>query len=712
MKAIKYGKLGTLLALGLMVLAPAAQAQINSNAYTESLLPPSSGWRSTYPMAMNDKGHVVGALLNYPPLTYSGFFWSAETGTIDIGASMGQSIQWAYAVNNHDQVAVAIDGTDSALWSPTSGTVKIPGMSVPLGINDAGMVAGRNDQGNAVIWSASGGMVTINSAVSAATGINNSGQVVGWYGNNYWGPAEAFFWSKATGFIDIGPGFAGDTSRSIAINDNGLVVGWYNNQGDCVDVFVWSKATGRKDLHLGLPPGPLAGEQDNYVPQAAVNNQGQAMGVWEDSGADAHAFLWRQATGTIDLPLTVTPFNGYPAYGLNNLGQIYTPPTYTSRDGYVVYPFSLQITPGQVKAGLPATGVVRIPLAGASDITVKLSSSNKGVTVPATVTIPAGKTKATFPITTAANTANDLVTISTKYNDWPFSQKLLISPVVKSLSLSPSTVIAGGSTTGTVTLRSKAVADSPVTLSSASKDATVPATVIIPAGATSATFPVTTAATVASDESVTIKASSGGASATGSLVIQAVKVASVTFSPAGVTSGAKTTATVTLNHTASVDVPIALTGQSSVASFPSSVTIPAGSSSATFTVKGGAVTSETQVPIQATSGLNGTFSTGMLTVDPATAFTMSLNPWTVKSGKTSVLTVSLMLAAPSGGLTVSLAASDPSVATFANPTLTVPAGQTTGTATITAGKVSTSTTVTVSATVGSTAHTVKLTVSP
>jgi hypothetical protein len=409
--------------------------------------------------------------------------------------------------------------------------------------------------------------------------------------------------------------------------------------------------------------------------------------------------------------LALGSFSVYPQVGINNVGQIYGPtgiPDY----GFLAYPFSLQVTPGQIAAGKSATGTVRIPTAGTADVTAKLTSSSTAVTVPSSVVIPAGKKSATFTINSTAAAADHVVTIAAKYNGWQFTQKLTIPPLAKSLALSPNMVVAGGTATGSVTLANKANIDTVVTLASGSPDAIVPTTITVPAGSNSATFPVTTNPTLTSDVSVMFKASCGGATQYASLIIRAEKVAGVAFAPPGVTAGSRTTATVTLNHTTPVDVPLSLSGQSSLASFPASVTVPAGSSSATFQVKGGALTSETQVPIQATSGLNGTFSTGMLTVDPATAFTMSLNPWTVKSGKTGILTVSLTSAAPSGGLTVWLATSDPTTAAFGSSTLTISAGQTTGTATITSSRVTASTTVTISATVGSTSHNIKLTVAP
>jgi hypothetical protein len=92
---------------------------------------------------------------------------------------------------------------------------------------------------------------------------------------------------------------------------------------------------------------------------------------------------------------------------------------------------------------------------------------------------------------------------------------------VTSLTLNPNTVAGGTSSTGTVTLSTAAPAGgTSVILSSGNPQAaTVPATVTVPAGATSASFPITTAA-VASSATVGIEATYAG-TLTSNLVVTA-----------------------------------------------------------------------------------------------------------------------------------------------------------------------------------------------
>jgi len=95
-----------------------------------------------------------------------------------------------------------------------------------------------------------------------------------------------------------------------------------------------------------------------------------------------------------------------------------------------------------------------------------------------------------------------------------------VSPMLSSVTLSPSSVNGGSSTTGTVTLSGAAPSGgATVNLSSNSASVTVPSSVAVTGGATSATFPVNTSA-VSASTAVTISASYGGASMTASLTVK------------------------------------------------------------------------------------------------------------------------------------------------------------------------------------------------
>jgi hypothetical protein len=101
---------------------------------------------------------------------------------------------------------------------------------------------------------------------------------------------------------------------------------------------------------------------------------------------------------------------------------------------------------------------------------------------------------------------------------------------VASLSLNPTTVSGGNSSTGTVTLTAIAQAATTVTLASNNAAATVPASVVVPAGSSSRTFSISTTQVQATTSAV-ITASLNGTSRSATLTINpaaAVDTVSIT----------------------------------------------------------------------------------------------------------------------------------------------------------------------------------------
>jgi hypothetical protein len=180
-------------------------------------------------------------------------------------------------------------------------------------------------------------------------------------------------------------------------------------------------------------------------------------------------------------------------------------------------------------------------------------------------------------------------------------------PTLSSLTLSPSNVTGGNSSTGTVTLNGMAPAGgAQVTLSNSDTAASVPSSVTVPAGATSATFTISTSA-VAASTSVTVSASYGGITQTASLTVTPSSpptLSSLTLSPSSVTGGNSSTGTVTLSGLAPAGGAQVMLSSSNtgVARVPSSVTVAAGTNSATFTVNTSSVLFSTSVTISASYG--------------------------------------------------------------------------------------------------------------
>ena len=194
------------------------------------------------------------------------------------------------------------------------------------------------------------------------------------------------------------------------------------------------------------------------------------------------------------------------------------------------------------------------------------------------------------------------------------------SPTLLSVALNPMSVTGGTSSTGTVTLSGPAPSGgAAVNLSSSSSAATVPASVPVTYGASSATFTVTTSAVSASTP-VTITASYAGATTTASLTVMpqtsSPTLSSVALNPTSVTGGTQTsTGTVTLSGPAPTGgAQVMLSSDNAAASVPANVPVAAGASSANFTVSTSAVTVSTPVTISASYA--GVTKTARLTVAP------------------------------------------------------------------------------------------------
>jgi len=163
---------------------------------------------------------------------------------------------------------------------------------------------------------------------------------------------------------------------------------------------------------------------------------------------------------------------------------------------------SLVLNPASVPGGQNTAGTVTLTAAAPSTGTmVSLSNANTAASVPSSVTIPANASSANFTITTAAVSTTTVGNITANYSGVNKSATLTVNPaaptVLSSLTLKPSMLVGGASATGTVTLI-KAAPTGGIVVSLASSNSArvkVPANVVIPAGAISQVFIITTTAT-------------------------------------------------------------------------------------------------------------------------------------------------------------------------------------------------------------------------
>lgn len=242
-------------------------------------------------MDVNDDGNVVGWWFGPPvspdPNTNSqGYVWTRATGAQPIITDAATVNKFPfYTGPNNPQVTLRINGTgtiaglgclegcgtsgtQAAMWNSSQGLVFLGSFddnlqgSAAAGVNDAGQIVGYSWGGGynccgPFIWSGAGGLQHLtgfDGLNGYATGINNAGVVVGAKGTG--SRNVAFVWSAAAGQTDIPDVPGATTSVGFAINDLGVVVGRHLEADNTTyRVFRWSATSGTEDVNApaGFP---------------------------------------------------------------------------------------------------------------------------------------------------------------------------------------------------------------------------------------------------------------------------------------------------------------------------------------------------------------------------------------------------------------------------------------------------------------------------
>ena len=142
----------------------------------------------------------------------------------------------------------------------------------------------------------------------SATGINASGQIVGWYANAVLDSLHSFLYDQGSYTRLEVPGAS--STNANGINASGQIVGTYadsasppNNHGFLLDQGNYTTLD---------PPGSFE------TVASGINDSGQIVG-WYGDTAGGHGFLLAQGSyTTLDLPGS----SGTEAYGINDSGQI------------------------------------------------------------------------------------------------------------------------------------------------------------------------------------------------------------------------------------------------------------------------------------------------------------------------------------------------------------------------------------------------------
>ncbi len=162
---------------------------------------------------------------------------------------------------------------------------------------------------------------------------------------------------------------------------------------------------------------------------------------------------------------------------------------------------SVSVNPSAVIGGQGATGTVSLSnFAPSGGAVISLSSANPAAIVPNSATVAANSTSVDFPVSTTNVNSTVVGNITANYDGVTRSTAFTVNPqpsaALANLALNPKSIRGGFLSIGTVTLTAAAPAGGlVVNLSSSNTSlATVPFTVTLLAGDTSASFNVTTKA--------------------------------------------------------------------------------------------------------------------------------------------------------------------------------------------------------------------------
>lgn len=305
---------------------------------------------STLPTAISDSGQITGS--------YNASGGSGMSGLISY--ANGVATEFPYPTANYFIGSVSANDSGSVVGTYQSSyyTGVTHGFQYSNGVYTTIDHPGVNQQ-------------TTSPFGTTLTGINNSGQIVGNYGNNYVNgvysvSTHAFTYSNGVFTTIDDPN--SDWTTASSINNNGQIVGTtstYNNAAShqLYSGFIYFNGTFTQLNH------PDAGGYGTFI--TGNNDLGQVVGYYDDSSYVTHGFVYLNGVYT-SLPLVnyvdssdssfPQTLNNY-VYDINNNGQIlgaiqvpsgYSNNTYT----VVLTPVPEPFTYAMMLAGLGLVGVV------------------------------------------------------------------------------------------------------------------------------------------------------------------------------------------------------------------------------------------------------------------------------------------------------------------------------------------------------------------
>jgi len=265
------------------------------------------GSTTSTPTPSTSNFFLCGGIEGIVPNVNHAFKWDDENGVTDLG-SLGSSDNCSLATSIRSKPAAAVNISDEIVGSSENGVI-----DPVLGVNEI----------RAILWKDGqiADLGTLGGNVSAGSGINNRGQIVGFAVNDVPDPisfyydvigqstngtqTRAFLWQNGT-MTDLGT-LGGPDAWADFINDHGQVSGFSYTGAlpnpmtgvPATHPFLWDSVDGMIDL--GTLGGSSAGSEILNM-AGALNNRGHVVGAsYLSDDQTYHPFFWKKNAKMYDL---------------------------------------------------------------------------------------------------------------------------------------------------------------------------------------------------------------------------------------------------------------------------------------------------------------------------------------------------------------------------------------------------------------------------
>ena len=542
--------------LGTIWKYSSAAGLVSLFSFTGATSPANNGDHPETPLVIDAQGNLYGATY------YGGVDFSPDInnhfglGTLFKFSAAGQFtlLHEFSGPDGANPVGLLLDGQGNLFGTTWEGGLNCDPALGDFGLGTIFEYSSDGAFSNPVLFSSMNGGGSV-AAGLVADGLGN------FYGTSYEGGSNGegsiFKYSPANGLTTLvnftGPNGSFASAPPVIDNQGNLygttlLGGAFSTPSNTCCGTVWKYSTTTEVFTTLVSFDGNTAPADGTFPAGGVtlDSNGNLYGATVSGGAFGDGIVYEySSTGQLSTLVTFSGPNGWNPIGnltFDSEGNLYG---VTDQGGPAGYGIIFKLTPnagGGVCGGLTLSSLTLNPVtvvdgntsqgiitlsgpAPSGGVIVGLITDNAFGLVPATVTVPAGAVSAPFTFTAKPGVlSNTPVTITSSLGNGTLQATVSITPAstlfVSSVSLSPTNVTAGSNVNGTVTLNTVAPSGGAVvTLSSGNTAvATVPCSVSVQSGKTSATFSIRTAK-VTSTSNTLISGTFGGTTQSATLTV-------------------------------------------------------------------------------------------------------------------------------------------------------------------------------------------------